>query len=377
MNTVIFFGSRGWTDYSTIFWRMALLPKGTVIRHGAARGADSLASRAAKALGLKEDPFPMSDEEWRTIGYGAGHRRNERMANKGAELAIGFRAEGKSNGTDGMSDYCEKVGIPVEKHGTGWKYMSSTSKGELSTENWETPYWCVRRLLEEIWLPPGEWIEPMAGNGRIIGAVNEDRPGAIRWTACELRAECAPKLKKYKGIHNLQCPIDFYKGFSAFKNRGKKEDPTDPTAGFFDVAISTPFDVAITNPPFSQSMQILSKLLAISDYVVMLQRLNWLGSGVNNGKNEFLRGCMPDVYVLPDRVKFLINGKFPRYPEGTRGGKNGEKDLSGQLMPGDSIEYAWYVWKPGKARFQENGIVRNLLPTKPEERGELEEAIAA
>ena len=62
MSTVIFFGSRGWTDYDTIFWRMALLPKGTIIRHGAARGADSLASRAAKALGLKEDPFPVSDE---------------------------------------------------------------------------------------------------------------------------------------------------------------------------------------------------------------------------------------------------------------------------------------------------------------------------
>lgn len=364
---VIVFGTREWDDYELIFWRLALLPKDTVIRHGAARGADRLASRAAKELGLKEDPYPVHPSEWDRIGASAGHRRNERMAKAGADLAIGFRCPGKSNGTDGMRDYAEAYGIPVERHGTGWKEnkVSSTNRGEGSTELWETPLWTVRRLLEEVWLPPGEWCEPCAGNGRIIRAVNEDRPGAFRWTTCELRKECAPVLKQLDGVVNVACPTDFVKDFEAYKQRGKHPQIADPRISFFDVLIM--------NPPFSLSMEMLSKALAISEYVVMLQRANWVGSGANNGKNDFLRGCMPDVYNLPDRVKFLIDGKFPRYPVGTMS-RDGKKDLSGQLMPGDSIEYCWYVWGPKATRMREAGLVRQLRVTSVDERTDQEEA---
>lgn len=361
---VIFFGSREWDDFDLIFWRMSLLPKDSIIRHGAARGADYLASLAAKQLGLKEDPYPVSPEEWDTFGPSAGHRRNNRMANAGADLAIGFRCPGKSNGTDGMHEQAEIHKIPVEQHGSGWKEyrVSSTNRGENSTENWETPKWCVRRLVEEIWLPPGEWLEPMAGNGRIIQAINDDRPGAFRWTACELRVACLPELKKQSGIIDLSCPIDFIKTWSPHKHQGKTVE--NPRISFFDVGI--------TNPAFSVSMQALSKMLSICEHVVMLQRLNWLGSGTNNGKNDFLRGCMPDVYMLPDRVKFLLDGKFPRHPPGTKDG-NG-RDIGGRLMSGDSIEYAWYVWGPKATRFREKGIIRNLAETSLEERTTMEEA---
>lgn len=362
----IFFGSRDWDDYEAIFWRMALLPRDTIIRHGAARGADSIAGMVARALGFEEDPHPVPPEEWRRRGLRAGHDRNRKMALLGADIAIGFRCPGKSNGTDGMREQAELCNIPVEMHGTDWKEydVSSTNRGESSSEDWETPLWCVRRLLEEVWLPPGEWLEPAAGNGRIIRAVNEDRPGAMRWTAVELRSACAVELKKQEGLVHVACPTDFIKDFSPFNRQGKKLAVANARQSFFDVAI--------LNPPFSKSMEILSKCLAVAEYVAMLQRMNWLGSGTNNGKNDFLRGCAPDVFPLPNRVKFLLNGKFPRHPEGTKDGKG--NNIGGHLMSGDSIEYAWYVWGPKETRMRERGDFRMLAETSTEERTTLEEA---
>lgn len=365
----IFFGSRGWDDYENIFWRMALLSRDTIIRHGAARGADSIAGMIARALGFEEDQHPVLPEVWRREGKRAGHNRNRRMALLGADIAIGFRCPGKSNGTDNMREQAESCNIPVEMHGTGWKEyeVSSTNRStddNPDKENWETPFWCVRRLLEEVWLPPGEWLEPAAGNGRIIRAVNEDRPGAIRWTAVELRAACVPQLKEVDGLSHMSCPADFLKDFSPFEHQGKKLTVANARRGFFDVSI--------LNPPFSKSMEILSKCLAVSEYVAMLQRVNWLGSGTNNGKNDFLRGCAPDVFPLPDRVKFLLDGKFPRHPAGAKDGKG--NDVGGQLMSGDSIEYAWYVWGPKETRMRERGEIRMLRETSKEERTKLEEA---
>ncbi len=112
--------------------------------------------------------------------------------------------------------------------------------------------------------------------------------------------------------------------------------------------------------------EVLSKCLTICDYVVMLQRLNWLGCGTNNGKNEILRETPPDVYVIPDRVQFLINGEFPRYPPGAVDG-NG-KSIANRKMPGDSIEYCWYIWPEKSKRFRSHGTLRNLRGTSVEER---------
>lgn len=240
--------------------------------------------------------------------------------------------------------------------------MSSTNRGEGSTELWETPYWCVRRLLEEVNLPSGEWLEPMAGNGRIIRAVQEDRGADVRFTAVELRGECAPWLKQLKPVA-LRCPEDFLKDFSPDKYRGKKLAEADPLLSMYDVGIF--------NPAFSVSFEALSKMLVCCEHVALLQRLNWLGSGVNNGKHDFLNNFHPDVYILPDRVKFLLNGVFPRYPAGTKDGRG--NDISGELMPGDSIEYAWYVWGPKQYRMRSAGNITQLAVTRKEERLKMEE----
>ncbi len=240
--------------------------------------------------------------------------------------------------------------------------MSSTNRSEASTELWETPYWTVRRLLEEVFLPSGEWLEPMAGNGRIIRAVQEDRGDQARFTACELRPECAPWLKKLKPA-TLRCPEDFLLDFSPDKHRGKQPTVVDPHLSMFDVGIA--------NPAFSTSFELLSKLLVCCEHVAILQRLNWLGSGTNNGKHAFLRNFHPDVYLLPDRVKFLLNGKYPRYPEGKKDPQG--RNIGGHRMSGDSIEYAWYVWGPKEHRMRSMGNICQLAETSKEERGLMEE----
>lgn len=206
----------------------------------------------------------------------------------------------------------------------------------------------------------------MAGTGRLIHAVNRDLPG-VSWTACELRGECAPRLKRIENMEIVQCPIDFIKDFSPHKYRGKKPADVDPLVSMYDVGIA--------NPAFSLTFETLSKMLVCCEHVALLQRANWLGSGVNNGKHDFLRNFHPDVYYLPDRVKFLLNGKFPRHPPGTKDGSG--RDISGQLKSGDSIEYAWFVWGPKATRQRSRGDIMQLAATSREERTELEEAMAA
>lgn len=244
--------------------------------------------------------------------------------------------------------------------------MSSTNRGEESTENWETPFWTIRRFLEEVNLPTGEWLEPMAGTGRLIHAVNRDLPG-INWTTCEIRKECAPRLQAISNVRSAQCPVDFIKGFSPDTRRGKKPKIADPYVSMFDVGIA--------NPAFSRTFETVSKMLVCCEYVVILQRANWLGSGVHNGKHEFLRNFHPDVYLLPDRVKFLLDGKFPRYPAGTKDSQG--KNIGGHLKSGDSIEYAFYVWGPKETRRRERGEICQLRATPELERTKLEEAMAA
>jgi hypothetical protein len=122
---IIIFGSRNWNQYGHIHERIWALPDGCIIVHGACNtGADEMADRVARARGFKVERHPAV---WRPRGqagpvdYAAGPTRNANMARLGAALAIGFRMPGKSNGTDNMRDEAELRGIPVERHGWGWR----------------------------------------------------------------------------------------------------------------------------------------------------------------------------------------------------------------------------------------------------------------
>lgn len=238
--------------------------------------------------------------------------------------------------------------------------MSSTKRASTSPygENYETPRWAVHRLLEELDLPVGLWLEPSAGNGQIIRAVNEDRPGQIIWHANELRTECLPKLRALRStaldmrVYNEDFLTLNCRDLAAAEGR--------------DVRNESYYDVAILNPPFSLSVPILSKCLAVAAHVVMLQRNNWIAAPKGD-KRVLLTGCMPDELHLPDRVRFLIDGKFPKYPADYK-----NKKLRGKTMPGDSIEYTWYYWPPSPLRFRRTGGSRLLLPTPVEYRTHLE-----
>lgn len=172
-----------------------------------------------------------------------------------------------------------------------------------------TPLWCVLRLLEHVELPAGRWLEPAAGNGAILRAVNRLD---VLWSAVEIDRDEAQRLKSVS--------------------------PTpDVTAG--DYLTWTPphrFEVVITNPPFSLADAFLEKALAEADFVVLLLRLCFLGATTRAPQ---LRKKMPDVYVLPNRPSFLGSGVR------------------------DNQEYTWCVWGPGRG-----GRIEVLPVTPPAER---------
>ena len=119
---VLVTGSRSWTDYGTVqveigqvvAEQMALTgeayPRITVV-HGAARGADSLAAKAAADYRLDTEPHPA---DWRQHGKRAGMIRNAEMVNAGADVCLAFIRD-TSPGATHCANLAEKCGIPVRR----------------------------------------------------------------------------------------------------------------------------------------------------------------------------------------------------------------------------------------------------------------------
>jgi len=185
--------------------------------------------------------------------------------------------------------------------------MSATNRGANREpfDNYPTPKWCVHRLLEAVNLPGGLWLEPSAGEGKLIQAVNEVRSD-VTWDAIDIRNENEPSL-----LQHANCYIgDFLQ--------------TEQTEGY---------SVLITNPPYSHALEFVKHGMGFADHVVMLLRLNFAAMGERAGKPEFLRAFPPDVYVLPNRPSFTFDNHT------------------------DATEYAWFVWSAesierGWGRFQ-------------------------
>lgn len=109
---VLICGSRDWPRPADIGRRLARLPRGTEIIHGAARGADQTAAIYARSLGIPERAFPA---DWRGKGKRAGILRNLAMLDEEPDLVIAFQHNG-SSGTQGTIDEARKRGITVELH---------------------------------------------------------------------------------------------------------------------------------------------------------------------------------------------------------------------------------------------------------------------
>lgn len=90
--------------------RLAQLPRGSAIIHGAARGADAMAAQIARSLGITEDGYPA---DWRTLGRRAGVLRNLALLDMQPDLVLAFW-DGRSTGTRHVITEASKRGIPVE-----------------------------------------------------------------------------------------------------------------------------------------------------------------------------------------------------------------------------------------------------------------------
>lgn len=118
---ILITGSRCLNDYDLVHQAIAdavaeLGPDAVVVhgnckRRDGAPGADQLADRAARVLGLKPEPH---SARWRTEGRAAGPLRNQRMVDLGADLCLVFLVAGLANvGTKDCWRRAERAGIPV------------------------------------------------------------------------------------------------------------------------------------------------------------------------------------------------------------------------------------------------------------------------
>ncbi len=175
--------------------------------------------------------------------------------------------------------------------------MSATGRSAVRdpSDYYATPAWCVRRLLEAVELPAGLWLEPCAGEGAIIRAVEEHAHGNVIWHAIEAREECIPILDV---ISTCQTAVQ---------------------GSFQAVPADSRYALVLTNPPYRSALQIVQHALKFAPIVVMLLRLNWLAS---DKRVAWIRAHTPSVFVLPDRPSFVGEG-------------------------GDATEYAWMAWGLG------------------------------
>ncbi len=200
--------------------------------------------------------------------------------------------------------------------------MSSTNRGadRDPLDDYPSPASTVHRLLDR--LPylvdiPGLWYEPCAGAGNIICAVSSwcalHGRQAPRWLANELNPSYEPSLRALPMVDLVTT-----------------EDACD-----LDVGLGCA--VALSNPAFTPSADILIRLLASAPgaLVIFLQRIGWGGGP----RAELFREIRPSFYQLAQRPSFKdvvsINPK------------TGKLRKSSQ----DSTEYGWWVFD-NRAKFE-------------------------
>lgn len=118
---ILITGSRMLTDYNlvrdAIAKAAAELGPDAVVVHGAARGADRLAERAARELDLPTEAHPA---DWDREGRAAGVLRNQRMVSAGADVCLVFLRAGAANiGTKDCWRRADRAGIPCRVHESG------------------------------------------------------------------------------------------------------------------------------------------------------------------------------------------------------------------------------------------------------------------
>jgi len=111
-------GDRHWKDYNVIYRELSKYPPGTILVHGTAKGADSLADIAGERLKFDIKPF---QPKWHIYGRGAGPIRNQEMLNwilarkDEPKKVLAFHKNlAESLGTKDMVTRAKKAGLEVE-----------------------------------------------------------------------------------------------------------------------------------------------------------------------------------------------------------------------------------------------------------------------
>lgn len=112
MKRILVTGSRDWDDVQTIkevlAWTIAGQWDDTVIVHGdCPTGADAIAESLALKWAIPVERHPA---DWHRYGKSAGPRRNQQMADIGADLCLAFPMKG-SKGTFDMIRKAKAAGI--------------------------------------------------------------------------------------------------------------------------------------------------------------------------------------------------------------------------------------------------------------------------
>lgn len=118
---VLVCGSRDWSDERPIRRLLEAYGPGTVVIHGAARGADAIADAVARGVGFDVEPYPV---DWPPPGSPrfrfaeAGHARNLLMLTSGKPDVVwafkdGFDHSLRRGGTENMVRIAREVGVPT------------------------------------------------------------------------------------------------------------------------------------------------------------------------------------------------------------------------------------------------------------------------
>lgn len=116
---VLVCGSRTWLNQKVIERELAQFPDGTILIHGACRGADNISGYVARARGFEVRPYPAN---WGKYGKGSGPIRNQQMLDKehpdseGAyiDLVLAFHEDPNlGHGTRDMVERAQKANPPI------------------------------------------------------------------------------------------------------------------------------------------------------------------------------------------------------------------------------------------------------------------------
>lgn len=142
-------------------------------------------------------------------------------------------------------------------------------------------------------------LEPCAGNGAIVRAVEGRYPGLYTWELVERDMEMCRDLREYQQHNPAKVVVTMHGNFL-------RHYDDDGRTG-----------AVIMNPPYSWAEEFVRRCLEITPRVAALLRLNFLGG---KSRRDWLSETRPSVYVLPNRPSFRVDGRT------------------------DATEYAWFVW---------------------------------